>query len=242
MTTGRPWHCHAPPTIADEDFLHTMVERRSLEMQLRRPFVVYDRDGMAEHLSILREEFDLIAANSPKSFQQVVASHAIHGVVLHLDVLTPDQLSLIEKLNAFTAWLPIVVLADRWNWEAVRQCGKIGVDAFVACAEEPEKKLTVITSALRAGGFRKLLTDMEKPPTTWPVRMKHAYESILANFPETLTVGELSSSLGVHRRYCEKEFRRTFGLSCIVQHLHLLVERRWYRVVYKARLLFTQDC
>lgn len=160
--------------------MHIAVERRSLEMKRRRPFVIYDGDGKAEHLSMLREDFELIAANSPESFQQVVASHALHGVFLHFQILTPDQISLIEKLNAFTAWLPTVVLADQWDLEAVRQCGEIGIDAFVACAEEPERKLAMIASALLAVGFRKLLADMERPPTTWSVRMKQAYQLILA--------------------------------------------------------------
>ena len=201
-------------------------------MKRRRPFVVYDGDGKAEHLSILREDFELIAANSPESFRQVVVANAIYGIFLHFHVLTPDQISLIEKLNAITAWLPTVVLADHWDLDTVRHCGEIGIDAFVACAEEPEKKLTAIASALRTGGFRKLLADIEMPPPTWPARMKRAYQLILANFPKTLTVDELSSSLVVHRRSFEKEFCKTFGLSylCFVRVLRMY--ESWHLMQY----------
>jgi AraC-like DNA-binding protein len=92
--------------------------------------------------------------------------------------------------------------------------------------------LTVIASALRAGGFRKLLAGMERPPTTWSVRMKHVYESILANFPQTLTVGELSSSSGVHRRFFEKEFRMAFGLSYVCFTRLLRMYESWHLMQY----------
>ncbi|MCI0693766.1 AraC family transcriptional regulator [candidate division KSB1 bacterium] len=174
----------------------------------------------------------MIAANSPESFQQAAASNAIHGVVLHFQILTPAQISLIEKLNAFTAWLPTVILADQWDLEAVRQCGEIGIDAFVACTEKPEKKIAIIASALLAGGFRKLLADIEMPPPTWPARMKNAYQIILANFPKMLNVGELSSSLGVHRRFFEKEFRKTFGLSCLCFMRVLRMYESWHLMQY----------
>lgn len=144
-------------------------------MKRQRQLAVYDRAAQVDHLFSLCSDFELISTASPESLRQLIAFQLIHGVILHYLVLTREQMTSIYQFKAYTAWLPVIVLADHWNLDAARQCGQIGIDALIACAEKPEKKLAAISAALRAGGFRKLLAEAGRPLTAWPLRIKNAF-------------------------------------------------------------------
>lgn len=201
-------------------------------MKLRHQIVVYDGDEKMNHLSALAEDFDLILATSPESLQELVIANPINAIVIHFGVLSQARTTWIEKLNGFTARLPIIVLADQWDLEAVQHCGRIGIHAVLDCAERPKKKLAVISSAVRMGGFGKLFVEAGNLPITWTTRMKKAYEAILGNFPNSQSACELSASLKLHRRSFEKEFRKTFGLSYGKFVRALCMYESWYLMHY----------
>jgi len=197
-------------------------------MKLRRLLGVYHVNAKQDHLSCLAHDFELFSAASPLPLQKLVASQPCHGIVLHYAVLSRDHISALDQFKACSARLPFIVLADAWDWEAVKHCGEIGIDAFLPCAEKLETKLTRLASALRTGGFRSLLADMGKPHMAWPLRIKQAFELLLAKFPQTPSIDEISTSLGVHRRTFEKEFHQTFGLSYVSFLRALFMFEAWH--------------
>lgn len=197
-------------------------------MKPRRQLGVYYVGPPPDHLSCFTHDFELYPAASPPSLQKLVASQVLHGIMLHYAVLSREHISALAELKACSAWLPLIVVADAWDSEAVKHCGEIGIDAFLPCAEKPETKLARIASVLRTGGFRRLLTEMRKPPMAWPLRMKQAFELLLAKFPQTPSLDEISASLGIHRRTFEKEFHQTFGLSYVPFLRALFMYEAWH--------------
>lgn len=225
-------------------------------MKRLRRFGVYCRNAEQHHLSCFTHGFELLPAASPPSLQNLVASQPLHGVMLHYSTLSHDHLALIAQFQAHSAGLPIVVLADQWDWDTVRHCSRLGIDAFLGCSEGAETKLATLAAVLRNGGLRRLLAEMGKPRTTWPLRMKQALELILEKFPRVLHAEEVSAALGIHRRTFEKEFHETFGLSYVSfmrvllmyetwhlqQHTHMSISRIATFLGYSAETHLARDC
>ncbi len=73
-----------------------------------------------------------------------------------------QRLLLIYQLKAYAAWLPIVVMAEQWSPDAIKHCNDAGADAFVDCAEKPEKKLALISVKVVVWLFPSHLLEMER--------------------------------------------------------------------------------
>jgi len=225
-------------------------------MKLRHHIVVYNGDAEMNHLSVLRQHFELTLAPSPESMRDLIAQKPATAALVHFPALTQQEIIWVEKLKKFSAWLPIIIFADRWDLDAVKQCGTLGIHAVLDCREEAEKKMTAIASALRLSGFRHLLAQTEKSMITWSLRMKRVYELILANFPNVPSVYELSASFHLHRRSFEKEFRKNFGVSyvCFVRLLSMYEAWRMMQCTeldnseiallmqYREETHFARDC
>jgi hypothetical protein len=72
-------------------------------MTPRRRLVVYDGSAETNHVSAPTRDFELIPAAPSELLQNLVISQPIHGVIFHFHSLKRDQISLIEKCNAFAA-------------------------------------------------------------------------------------------------------------------------------------------
>lgn len=225
-------------------------------MKQRHWILVYDGDEEMRHVSDLRQEFELIPAASQGSLQEFASTNPFDVVLIHLPIFSQRQNKEIAKLNGLAIRLPVIVFSDHWELEAVKHCGKLGVHSVLDCAEGYEKKLSVISSAARFGGFRHLLAEADKPLTALSPRMRKVFESILASFPNVQSVCELSTSLRTHRRCLEREFRKTFGLS-YVQFIRVLCMYEGWRLMeysdldnseialslqYREETHFARDC
>jgi len=225
-------------------------------MKQRHRILVYDGDGETTHVSDLQQEFELISSASPESLQEFASTNLFDVVLIHLPIFSWRQDNEIEKLNGLATRLPVIVLSDHWELDAVKHCGKLGVHSVLDCAEGYEKKLSAISSAARFGGFRHLLAEAEKPLATLSPRMRKAFDLILASFPNVQSICELSTSLRTHRRCLEREFRKTFGLS-YVQFIRVLCMYESWRLMqytgldnseialslqYREETHFARDC
>lgn len=102
--------------------------------QPQRQLLVYFDGTCTDHVNSLNADFTLLPVTSVvESVQQLALSRPILGVILHFNILSQDQIITIEKICAFVKWLPIFVLADHLELDAVRDCGRIGVDAVLGC-------------------------------------------------------------------------------------------------------------
>jgi AraC-like DNA-binding protein len=208
------------------------------------------------HVSDLRQEFELIPAASQESLQEFASTNPFDAVLIHLPIFSRRQNNEIEKLDALATRLPVIILSDRWELDAVKYCGKLGVHSVLDCAEGYEKKVAAISSAARFSGFRQLLVEAEKPLPTLSPRMRKAFELILASFPNVQSICDLSTSLRTHRRCLEREFRKTFGLSYVqfirvlcmyeswrlMQHTGLDNSEIALRLQYREETHFARDC
>jgi len=201
-------------------------------MRLRFRLVVYAQDKNLDHLAALHHDFELIPADSVEHLRQLVISNSYHGVILHYVDLAGDQIKIIDQIKTFTAWLPTVILADRWNLDVAWHCGQLGIDCFIPCQRPLEEKVSDILAAIRTGGFRKLWINTDFDPARWSGRMKKVYDLILGNFPRVASISEMSEELGLHRRSFEKEFHQTFGLSYIHFLRALCMYESWHLMTY----------
>ena len=204
-------------------------------MKQRHRILIYDGDEDMGHVSDLGQEFELIPAVSEESLQKFALTNSFDAVLIHLPIFSHRQNNQVGKLNELANRLPVVILSDHWELDAVKHCGKLGVHSVLDCAEGYEKKLSAISSAARFGGFRQLLAQAEKPLTLFSPRMRKTFELILASFPNVQSLCELSASLRTHRRCLEREFRKTFGLS-YVQLIRVLCMYESWRLMQHANL------
>jgi AraC-like DNA-binding protein len=201
-------------------------------MKRRHRILVYDGDEEMGHLSDLRQEYELVRATSPESLQGLAAQNSIDAVLIHHRIFSYLQIDLLEKLNGFAARLPTIILADHWDLDAVKHCGKLGIHTVLDCSEKFRKKSAAISSAACRSGFRHLLAEAGKPTMAWSPRMKRAYELIGESFPNAQSVCELSAALHIHRRSFEKEFRETFGLTYVQFVRVMCMYESWHLMQY----------
>jgi len=201
-------------------------------MKKRRLILMYVGEAKPEHLRDVLGDFEILNAASAQSLQGLVAQHSVHGIVVHVDHLTRERIGPLHALSGFTAWLPFIVLADRWELEAARYWGELGMEKLLACQERPSRNLALITAALRTSAFGTLLEACGRSPAALPLRMKNAYALITEHFPKVRPIGELSVALRIHRRSLEKALRENIGLSYVRFMRLLRIYEAWHLMQY----------